>query len=61
MLWCRSIEEELASVGHSIGGIDPAFAPGPGQPEADSLLSAHALKYPQMQQHRCRGLPAWQR
>jgi hypothetical protein len=25
------------------------------------LLSAHALKYPQMQQHRCRGLPARQR
>jgi hypothetical protein len=35
-------------VGHSIDGIDPAFPPGPGQPEAGSSLSAHALKYPQM-------------
>jgi hypothetical protein len=52
---------ELAGVGHSIGSIDPAFARGRGQPEAGSLLSAHALKYPQMQQHRCRGLPARQR
>jgi arginase family enzyme len=57
--WLRSIEEELVGVGHSIDGIDPAFAPGLGRPEAGGASSAHALRNPQTQQRRCCGLLTW--
>jgi arginase family enzyme len=36
-----TIKEELADVDHSIDVIDPAFAPGTTEPEADGLWPAH--------------------
>lgn len=59
--WLRSIEEELAGVGHSIDGIDPVFASGLGRPGADEPLMTHALRNPQTQPRRCRSLLTWYR